>query len=127
LLLAHSYAPVADEHYIRDRRVGARINSAAIRAALQTTLSTGYCTLHVHAHDHRGVPQFGPIDTRTLAELIPSFCAVAPAAVHGALVISKDQAVGRVWVPSHRDPVAARVSLVGYPFIVTEAQYGRAF
>jgi hypothetical protein len=112
LLLAFDYSGVADEHYIDDRTVGARINSAAIRRALERALRSGDCVLHVHAHAHVGPPGFSPDDTEGLRELMPSFGAVAPHAIHGAVVLSDDRAAGRVWLPPSRDPNPARVVLV---------------
>src|SRR5690349_13978435 len=77
LLLAMDYAAVADEDYIPDSRVGARINSHAIRSALQRALTSGDSVLHTHAHEHSGTPGFSGVDARTLVDLVPSFRAVA--------------------------------------------------
>ena len=41
LVLLVDYQPVADKYYIRDPHSGARINSAAIREAMQHVLDTG--------------------------------------------------------------------------------------
>jgi hypothetical protein len=39
IVLAHSFHPASDEHYEVDHHVGARFNSAAMRAAWQVALS----------------------------------------------------------------------------------------
>jgi hypothetical protein len=116
LLLMTSYDSVADDCYVQDARVGARINSTAIRAAMQRALTTGEVVLHVHVHDHRGVPGFSWVDERELARLVPSFARVAPNVPHGALVLSRDRGSAMVWMPSAAAPQRTEnISVVGYP------------
>ena len=66
------YWPVPDDQYIRDDFAGARINNIAIRAALQSSLSTGDGILHVHMHDFPGVPNFSPMDLDEIPRNIKS-------------------------------------------------------
>ena len=54
IILAHSFHPVSDEHYEMDPQVGARFNSAAIRAALQIAYSDEVGVFHVHLMSTEG-------------------------------------------------------------------------
>jgi len=97
LLLAYKYQPIEDEQYIQDDTVGARFDSSSIRAAMQTALSEGVSTFHVHLHGHSGVPRFSRIDTEEMQALMPCFVNVCPDRCHGALVLSFDGIFGRIW------------------------------
>lgn len=111
------YVPVADEQYIDDEFVGARIDAAAIRQAMQHVLGSGDCAFHVHMHGFSGRPRFSDTDLKGLGRLIPSFHAVGPSTAHGALLINDERCMAEVWLPrvtaGHR---ASSVSIVGYPF-----------
>ncbi len=117
LVLAEDFLPVADEDYLEDPAVGARIGSAAIRKALQYAYNSPCSMFHVHCHEHRGRPFFSRVDVRESARFIPDFFNVRPERPHGAMVLSLDSAAGLFW-PSHPDtPVAiATISFVGTPF-----------
>jgi hypothetical protein len=116
LVLMSDYEPIDDDSYLKDRLVGARINGAAIRHAMQRALDTGESVFHVHVHDHRGEPRFSHIDKQELDRLVPSFGHVAPSIPHGALLLSSDRGVARVWPPAGASPeYAEQVSVVGYP------------
>jgi hypothetical protein len=119
LLTAFDYCAVADRDYIEDATVGARINGRAIRSAMQHALTNRDGVLHVHAHPHSGTPGFSSVDMRGLKSLIPSFYGVAPNAAHGGLVFSHDRVAGRIWLPGKQDPIAAKVTLVGYPMTIS--------
>src|SRR3712207_8699096 len=56
LVLLTEYRPVLDEHYIPDPYSGARINSAAIREAMQRALDTGGGVFHAQIHEGPGKP-----------------------------------------------------------------------
>jgi hypothetical protein len=126
LLLATDYAAVADVDYIPDSRVGARINSHAIRSALQRALTSGNSLLHTHAHEHSGTPGFSGVDVRTLVDLVPSFRAVAPRAPQGGVVLSHDRAAARLWLPGEHEPVGAKMVFVGWPLGVCGVTRPRA-
>src|SRR5215207_3980405 len=53
LILLSEYRPVEDGDYEDTWEAGARINSAAIRSAMQSVLDTGCGAFHVHLHPHR--------------------------------------------------------------------------
>lgn len=116
LVLGTDYAPVADEHYLEDTGVGARISGDAIRVAMQRSLDTGEGVFHVHRHDHRGRPWFSRVDQVELRRLVPSFQNVGPKSVHGALLLSLTEAAALAWLPGHREPIGGmRISLIGQP------------
>jgi hypothetical protein len=98
VILAEDYHPIADDHYVRDWTVGARMNGDAIRAALQIALSGRRSIFHVHMHEHRGTPGFSPVDVREHRRFVPDFFNVVPSMPHGALVLSLDGGTGVVCV-----------------------------
>lgn len=114
LVLAHAFHPVLDEHYEKDPGVGARMNSAAIRAALQVALSDEVGMFHVHLHDHRGLPGPSSIDWSEWQKFIPNFWHVRPQLPHGALVLSRDRLSGWCWYPRKQEPIRIdRFTMVG--------------
>ena len=113
LVLGCEYHAVADEHYERDVSVGARFNSAAIRCALEVSLSAAVGMFHVHLHEHRGVPGPSNVDWREWAKFVPDFWHVRPHLPHGALILSLDQMNGWCWCPGKSQPIAmSRFSVV---------------
>ncbi len=102
LLLGHTYRAVKDSQYLPDPSVGAKFDSSAIREAMQFALTEAASILHVHLHDHAGQPRMSPIDSREMQSLMPCFVNLCPARIHGALVLSRDAAVARVWGVSLR-------------------------
>src|SRR5438132_1666944 len=77
------YAPLADERYINDPSTGARIDSTAIREAMQGVLDHGEGAFHVHMHGWPGEPGWSSVDRQQLPRLIPAFQAVGPTFAHG--------------------------------------------
>lgn len=98
VLLAEDYYPVADEDYVRDPEVGARIGQEALRKALNLALLNPVGIIHVHMHL---LPSrrlwFSPIDLSELRNFIPDFFKVRANMPHGAIVLSKMSAAGLVW------------------------------
>src|SRR5262249_6328674 len=62
MVLLTAYAPLADERYIPDPNVGARIDSQAIRDAMQRVIRGRECAFHTHWHGWPGPPSFSPAD-----------------------------------------------------------------
>ena len=115
LLLPVDYIPVADEDYVEDGAVGARFNANAIRAAMQRSRATGLTCLQVHLHDHEGHTAFSSVDRKTIDELVNSLRVVAPKVAHGGLVLSRDSATVRIWLPGVAKVTASRAVIVGFP------------
>lgn len=108
VLLADDYYPVADEDYIDDRRVGARIGQEALRKALNIALLNPVGVFHVHMHmlpSHRH--WFSRIDLSEQLNFIPDFFKVRATMPHGALVLSPHSAAGLAWTaPNTLQPIA---------------------
>jgi hypothetical protein len=118
-ILAANYIPVADDNYIKDTKVGAKINSIAIRSVIQRILDTGEGAFHVHMHNEYGIPRFSSIDRKSLLTLIPSFQATKPNMTHGALLLSKDSSNALIWLPNEKNPVfITNITIVGYPLVL---------
>jgi hypothetical protein len=121
MVLAESYAPVADENYVEDHTVGARINGVAIRAALQASLTSGAGLFHVHLHEHEGLPGQSRTDDSESKKLIPDFFNVTASMPHGTIIFSADSACGLCWLEKFSNPRAFdRIEFVGSPFRIIE-------
>jgi hypothetical protein len=118
LLLVNGYASVPDEHYLDDPWAGARIGPAAIRASLQRILDHGCGQLHVHLHDHKGLPGPSGMDAREMPALIRSMSVAGPACAHGALILSLDGAWAEICAPGRLETAQAnQITVVGFPML----------
>jgi len=118
LILLSEYEPVSEEHYIDDPRVGVRINSDAIRNAMQTALDgreRGICVFHVHLHDLGVRPMPSKVDAREILPMIVSIARVSPQVPHGFLILSADSASAWVNLAGSEDFQSAGVVVVGSP------------
>jgi hypothetical protein len=119
VLLGSTYLPVSDGHYLRSAAMGAVISGAAFRVALQFSLKERCSILHVHRHDHLGIPTFSKVDLREYDKFIPDFWKVRPELPHGALLLSRNSAIGRIWSPEPPSPVPlVEIVVVGRTFQV---------
>jgi len=117
LLLARDYQPVADEDYLPDRGVGAKIGSDAMRKAAQLVYQGRSALLHIHSHGGIGRPEFSGIDLRSGAEFVPGFFHSVPRMPHGILVLSQDSATGLLWFgPDQSGDYVADFVRVGAPY-----------
>ncbi|UVO30331.1 hypothetical protein [Bradyrhizobium arachidis] len=98
ILLAADYHPLADDEYVHDISVGAMMGQEAIRKALEVALMRSVGMVHVHMHEHHGRPHFSRIDVREQTKFVPDFFKVRREMPHGAVVLSHDQANGRIWL-----------------------------
>ena len=118
-LYVFDYVPVADGDYIQDITVGARINSAAIRTAMQGVLDRSACCFHVHQHWGGGRPAPSPDDIAGNVPIAESFVRMSPDFIHGMLILNEDGAYGSAWTGPSCAPVeVAAVSVVGFPYRV---------
>jgi hypothetical protein len=115
LLLGATYHPVADQHYVDDPRVGAMMNSDAIRLALEVAYNRNVAMFHVHRHEHYGKPGFSRVDRRESARFIPDFFKVRSSLPHGALVLSYDSIAGLCWLARDKHPVEIQEFVVVGP------------
>jgi hypothetical protein len=110
IVLAVDYLPVNDEDYIDDKRVGAKINSNAIRTAMQGTLDRDCGCFHVHLHDHFGKPFPSFTDSKSLPGVVKSLNNIAPEHINGFLILSRDAFYSSI--------KADLISVIGYPLIL---------
>ena len=116
LLLAAEYRPVPDEYYRQHPTAGVSIGSDAIREALEWADGWRGGIFHVHAHRGLGIPAFSRMDIESNARLIPSFFNIAPAGIHGAIVLSDDRLAGAVWTGKLHPPQPIyRTTVIGAP------------
>jgi hypothetical protein len=112
-LLAHKYLLVADDEYVRDDSVGARIGGSAFRMALSYCHQHPVVMLHVHRHDHRGTPRFSNLDSQEYARFLPSFWNVRADFPVGALLLSFDSAFCDLMLPSGGRATGVSITVVG--------------
>lgn len=122
LVLGVEYHAVPDAQYVESRGVGARIGVEAIRGVVHRAMTSGNGIVHVHLHDHQGVPAFSGTDALEQPMLVKSLAGIAARETHGMLVLSADSA--NAWLWSHQAAelvVPTRLSIVGYPMILLDA------
>ena len=116
LILGEAWHPVADEDYIEDPRVGASIGGSAFRKLFQSVYCEPATILHVHKHDHVGRPSCSFTDERSMREFVPGFFNVCHSRPHGAMIFSRNSAVGAVWTeaqgPRH---AVTTIDVIGRP------------
>lgn len=118
LIIGVSYLPVADENYIHDDSVGAKINSTAIRIAMQTSLDNKSGCFHVHLHDHSGKPGPSYTDEKDLPKVASSLANIAQHQTNGYLILSSDSAYASVLLPAEKVFYqASRFSVIGSPML----------
>jgi hypothetical protein len=119
IILLTGYSPVADDYYIDDPKSGARIDSNAIRTAMETILHEDVGLFHVHLHDLPGLPALGRMDRREIPQLVQTFRATGPQFPHGIFLLSEDAFSSWVWLPDHKEPLTPdRSTVVGMPLFV---------
>lgn len=119
-MIAAEYHPVADEDYVRDASVGAMMSEDAVRKALQICWKSNCAMVHVHMHEHKGLPCFGRLDLEENGRFMPDFFNVQPGLPHAALVLSHDAAAGLVWPDRGLSPVRFdEIVEVGRPYRVS--------
>lgn len=118
LLLAAEYQAIPDSFYIKDLNVGAKINSTAIRSAMELAMICRYGIIHTHLHHDEYSSLFSRTDESEFKKLIPSFHNIGGSSVHGAIVFSGNRYTGAILPKKHDKPVElSRITIVGYPII----------
>ena len=126
LILGQKYEPVADDNYIRDNSVGARINSVAIRHGMQQVLDNDSGCFHVHLHNHKGPTGPSSTDLVGIPGIVESMASADNNQFHGYLILSKDSAFSNVLHQGKFYPPIKTV-IVGYPmnFIYPSGKFGQ--
>jgi hypothetical protein len=116
LVIATKYQPVADEDYIEDSSVGAKIGSNAIRTAMQTVRKTKSGCFHVHLHEHSGKPVPSGTDRKGLPGVVESLSNIAAGEAIGILILSQDNFFSAVQLNNHAGLLPADlITVVGFP------------
>jgi hypothetical protein len=116
LIIAISYEPVADDHYLVDNSVGAKIGAAAMRRAMENMYEWQAGCFHIHLHNHRGTPSPSPTDEKGLPGVVESLSHIAGNQATGLIILSDDGFFTRVHIPGRKKLVAAtQVTVVGFP------------
>ena len=120
VITCYEYQPVEDQHYIRDNSVGAKINSTAIRSAMQRILDESCGCFHVHLHDHSGRTSPSRTDQSSLPPVVQSFSNVNGDQSHGILILSNDSLYASVQYKNEKQFILPQlVSIIGSPMKLT--------
>ena len=126
LVLLHRYHSIPDEHYLRDKSVGARIGQDAISQAMQDVYhgkAHRDGVFHVHLHDGNGEPSMSKTDVSGLPPMMPGFRGVNKEATHGIIILSSDHGVAWVWRPRQNGGArATRIVVAGAPMGIFEEE-----
>lgn len=96
IILAYDYRSVTDEDYIRDDDVGARINSKAIKRAIEIAYSENCGIFHVHSHNHFGKPTESQSDSDGIRPMMESISRINKKQLFGYLILSQSSALCKV-------------------------------
>jgi molybdopterin/thiamine biosynthesis adenylyltransferase len=123
VLLVHciSYHSIADNQYLRDRSVGARIGPKAITDAMERCVE-GVGQLHVHAHGGRDTPAPSHTDNKELPGVARSFWNVQRAQVSGWGILTSDSAWMSAFISADSDgETECDIVIVGSPLTLASA------
>jgi len=102
LIVITGYDPIPDDQYVVDSHAGACIGTLAIETAMQRVLTHRVGQIHVHQHEHGGVPGPSATDSANQPRLVTSFRNLDPNLPHGSIILSKTHAWGEFAVPGRR-------------------------
>lgn len=118
IVLLQSYWSIQDNQYIDDPEVGARINTGAIRDAMQDIL-TGegrYGLFHIHLHNLPGRTRMSRTDALEIPKLVKSFRNIRQDVPHGLLILTPNHAYAQVLLPgSNSFQEVSKTTIIGYP------------
>jgi hypothetical protein len=115
LLLIDHYFPVADEHYIDDPQVGAKIGEPALTEAIHRVYygrETGTGLFHTHLHNHSGPTAMSKEDRGSIPTVVDGFRQVNAKAPHGLIIFSVDHA-HVLATAANGDDILEQVDVVG--------------
>ena len=115
------YYPIEDAFYINDPEVGARINSDAIREALQKIIDKKVGLFHTHYHSFtRYYPEFSSTDFTDNPEIIKSFGYADKSQIHGMFVLGSNGVNALLKLPGSDELIRpTKIVVVGYPMIIS--------
>lgn len=103
IILLNQYQSIPDNLYIKNPRVGASINSTAIKNAFRKALKDDLCIFHVHLHEFdEEIPVFSTTDENSLPDIIFSAQELLPNNFHGMLVYGKNKANAKLLYPKNK-------------------------
>lgn len=118
LVIAIDYAPVEDEDYIKDKTVGARINSTSIRKAMQGSIDKKCGCFHVHLHDHYGKPSPSLTDKKGIPGVVQSLSHSASKEINGFLILSENGFHAELKINAETNLIKPQIiSAIGYPML----------
>jgi hypothetical protein len=115
LLLCHEYHPIPDNQYVRDPSCAARINGAAIQAAMGRSFRTLSGQMWVHSHSRHGCPSPSPTDHHEGPRVAQSCANAQPKALQAWAVLSEDGIAGQVRGLDGKFTAISGLSVVGWP------------
>lgn len=115
LILCTDYVPVADQDYIEDDSVGARIGASAIRGAMQEIFDRKCGCFHVHLHGHKGRPSPSFTDKGSLPGVADSFANISGEQLNGYLILSEDSFYCSIRLKERVFYEPDLITVVGFP------------
>lgn len=116
IILAKDYIAVDDENYIEDKNVGAKINSTAIRIAMQKMLDNNEGCFHVHLHSHKGIPYPSYTDNKGLPNIAKSFSNISKFQANGYVILSENSFnISILYADEELFFKPELISIIGYP------------
>lgn len=104
IIFLNQYQTISDDLYIENSKVGASINSKAIRNAYQKALDEDLCIFHIHLHEFdEGIPLFSNTDMRSLPDIVKSSQELLPQNYHGMIVFGKNKGNAKILAPDYKE------------------------
>jgi molybdopterin/thiamine biosynthesis adenylyltransferase len=109
-LLTHAVIPIADEDILRRESDSLSISSRALMRIAKLAAYERLSVVFAHSHPY-GPAHFSLQDDGEETKLLPFLQARVPERVHGAVVLTPDSAVGRVYTPERTQ--VDRITVLG--------------
>lgn len=118
IIISKEYIPVSDENYILDKTVGARINSNAIREAMQKSYDDKVGCFHVHLHPNWGTPYPSNIDNKNIPNVVQSMINISSKEIHGFIILSENSFYVNVASNTRKLVNVQSISVIDYPLML---------
>lgn len=113
VIILSRYLSVPDNEYVPNELVGAEIGRVAIRRMLGEILSSRQGIMHVHMHDHDGIPRLSRTDATGLPPMIRGFQNLSLDVANGILLLSRNALNAWVWLKGGEAQQVTKVSVTG--------------